>query len=67
MAGINSIELSSVATTNAELTERTEFARQRERAADEPGMGRNPKARRQFRILRELAEAEAEKRAAVQS
>jgi hypothetical protein len=38
------------------------WATEREANADRRGMGRNPKARRDFRLCREAAEAEMERR-----
>ena len=44
------------------LTEMHRWARQREEESDRPGMGRNPKARRMFRQMRQAAEERLEER-----
>lgn len=44
--------------SDKDLLQMRDWALRREQAADAPGTGRNPKARRQFRLQRELAEAE---------
>ena len=47
-----------------EVTLRTmhAWAAERESDADRPGMGRNPKARRHFRLMRQAAEEELDRR-----
>lgn len=47
---------------NTALKERWELAHDREADADLPGMGRNPKARRDWRKRRLVVEAEMERR-----
>lgn len=44
------------------LTEMHRWARLREEESDRPGMGRNPKARRMFRQMRQAAEERLEER-----
>lgn len=43
---------------DADLLKMRDWARRKEVSADAPGLGRNPKARRKFRLQRELAETE---------
>lgn len=44
------------------LAEMHRWAKQREQESDRPGMGRNPKARRMFRQMRQAAEERLEER-----
>jgi hypothetical protein len=50
--------------TVEQLRERLKLAREREVHSDRKGMGRNPKARRDWRIMREQVEAELNRRGA---
>ena len=47
-----------------QLRERLKLAREREAESDRNGMGRNPKARRDCRTMRERVEAELDRRGA---
>lgn len=44
------------------LREMRGWAEQQQRSSDAPGMGRNPRARRQFRQMRDAADAELDRR-----
>ena len=46
----------------ARLREMRGWAEQQERSSDAPGMGRNPRARRQFRQMRDAADSELDRR-----
>lgn len=48
--------------TNARDQEMRDWAETHERSADAPGTGRNPRARRQFRRMRDAADAELDRR-----
>ena len=46
----------------ARLREMRDWAEQHQASSDAPGMGRNPRARRQFRQMRDAADAELDRR-----
>lgn len=46
----------------ARLREMRDWAEQHQASSDAPGMGRNPRARRQFRQMRDAADAELDQR-----
>jgi len=48
--------------TDERLAEMHRWVAERERESDRPGMGRNPKARRMFRKMRQAAEERLDER-----
>lgn len=48
--------------TDDRLAEMHRWAKQREQESDRPGMGRNPKARRMFRQMRQAARERLDQR-----
>ncbi len=59
---VDSFEHELRSATDERLMEMHRWATEREQGADRPGMGRNPKARRLFRTMRQAAEQQLEKR-----
>jgi hypothetical protein len=49
--------------SEAQLRERLALASEREHSSDRKGMGRNPKAAREWRVRRKAVEAESARRA----
>lgn len=46
----------------ARIREMRDWAEQQQKSSDAPGMGRNPRARRQFRQMRDAADSELDRR-----